>query len=133
GLASPAILADRRDWVHALLDLVKVRARNLNDFVRQMRPYLAEELSFDEEAVRKHWKLPQEVREHLFALRDRLAAAESWNAATLEGALRELADELGIGAGKLIHPLRVALTGMAVSPGIFEVLVAMGPELALRR
>jgi len=38
-----------------------------------------------------------------------------------------------VGAGKLIHPLRVALTGQAVSPGIFEVLMVMGRETALAR
>ncbi len=50
-----------------------------------------------------------------------------------ESELRGLADELGIGAGKLIHPLRVALVGAAVSPGIFDVLAVMGRERTLRR
>jgi glutamyl/glutaminyl-tRNA synthetase len=47
--------------------------------------------------------------------------------------LRELASELEVGAGKLIHPLRLALTGQAVSPGIFEVLMVMGRERTLAR
>src|SRR5690606_7299525 len=83
--------------------------------------------------IEKHWKDPADVRARLAALRERLATADTWDEGTLEAALRGLADELGVGAGKLIHPLRVAVTGMAVSPGIFEVLVAMGRELTLRR
>jgi glutamyl-tRNA synthetase len=51
----------------------------------------------------------------------------------MEATLRELAEARGIAAGKIFQPLRVALTGVSVSPGIFEVLVAMGRELALRR
>jgi glutamyl-tRNA synthetase len=133
GLARAEDLAARRDWYHRLIDLLKVRARSLDDIVEQARSYLLDRVVYDEEAVRKHWKDPAEVRARLAALRQRLAAAPAWDEATLEAELRALADELGVGAGKLIHPLRVSLTGTAVSPGIFEVLVVMGPELALRR
>jgi glutamyl-tRNA synthetase len=51
----------------------------------------------------------------------------------MEEALRRLADERGIGGGKLFQPLRIALTGMAVSPGIFDVALALGRERTLRR
>ncbi|HEX7048687.1 MAG TPA: glutamate--tRNA ligase [Longimicrobiales bacterium] len=133
GLANAETLAARREWRLGLIDLLKVRARNVTDIVEQMRPYLLEAITYDETAVRKHWKDPAATRARLAALRDRLGPIRPWDAETLEAALRGLADELGIGAGKLIHPLRVAVTGMAVSPGIFEVLVAMGPDLTLRR
>lgn len=133
GIASADALAERRDWYLDLIDLLKTRARNLEELARQAAAYLVEEVSYDEAAVRKHWKDPALVREQLGALRQRFATAQPWDEATLEATLRTLADELGVGAGKLIHPLRVSLTGLAVSPGIFEVLVAMGPELALRR
>jgi glutamyl-tRNA synthetase len=101
--------------------------------VHQARAYLLEEVEYDEAAVRRHWKDPVLVGEQLGALRSRFDTARAWDEETLEEILRALADELGIGAGRLIHPLRVSLTGLAVSPGIFEVLVAMGPDLALRR
>lgn len=133
GIASSDALAARRDWYLALIDLLKTRARNLDELARHARAYLVEEVTYDEEAVRKHWKDPVLVREQLAALRQRFATAQPWDEDTLETTLRTLADELGVGAGKLIHPLRVSLTGLAVSPGIFEVLVAMGPDLAVRR
>ncbi len=133
GLVDEATLAGGRDWYLHLLDLLKVRARNFDDFVRQARPYFEERVEYEEAATRKHWKRPGEVARHLRALRDRLAAVPEWDQEHLEPALRGLADELDIGAGKLIHPLRIALTGMAVSPGIFEVLGAMGRERTRRR
>ena len=51
----------------------------------------------------------------------------------MEGALRALAEERGLAGGKIFQPLRVAITGGSVSPGIFEVLMAMGRDLALAR
>ncbi|MBI4546119.1 MAG: glutamate--tRNA ligase [Gemmatimonadetes bacterium] len=133
GLAQADVLAAHPDWYRRLLDLLKVRARNLDDIVRQARPYLAEQIEYEQEAVQKHWKEPAQVRARLAALRDRFQALPAWDEASLESELRVLAEELGLAAGQLIHPLRVSLTGMAVSPGIFEVLVAMGRDLAQRR
>ena len=51
----------------------------------------------------------------------------------MEEATRRLAESLGVGAGKLFQPLRVALTGSTASPGIFDVLLILGRERALRR
>jgi len=133
GLASASELESRRAWYHSVIDLVKVRARNLNALVEQARPYLEETVTYEPGAIQKHWADPAETRARLLALRDRFSAVEEWDAARLETTLRGLADELGVGAGKLIHPLRVALVGTAVSPGIFDVLAVMGRERTLRR
>jgi glutamyl-tRNA synthetase len=62
-----------------------------------------------------------------------LAATQDWQPEALEKALRELAERTGVSAGKVFQPLRVALTGLSVSPGIFEMLVQMGRELSLKR
>ena len=133
GLVDEATLANRKEWYLRLLDLLKVRARTFDDFVRQARPYFEKDVEYEEDATRKHWRRPDEVAANLAALRDRFARVDDWRQEELEPALRGLAQELGIGAGKLIHPLRIALTGMAVSPGIFEVLGAMGRARTLER
>ena len=44
-----------------------------------------------------------------------------------------LAESMEVGAGKLIHPLRVALTGQSASPGIFDVLTVLGRERSVAR
>ncbi|HWV57279.1 MAG TPA: glutamate--tRNA ligase [Longimicrobiales bacterium] len=132
GLATREALVADRDRYLAVIDLLKVRARTIPDIVAQARPYLVQELEYDPAAVQKHWK-DGDTAQRLAWLRDHFASVESWDAESLEGALRALADEIGIGAGKLIHPLRVALTGTAVSPGIFDVLVVLGRELSLAR
>ena len=62
-----------------------------------------------------------------------LRSVDEWQTEPLETALRSLAESKGVAAGKVFQPLRVALTGLTVSPGIFEVLMAMGKDLSLKR
>jgi glutamyl-tRNA synthetase len=133
GLATTEHLAQRRDWYLALIDLLKVRARTVHDIVRQAAPYFSGPIAYDPDAVAKQWKDASATAELLATVRDRLAALPQWEAQAMEEALRALATERDVAAGKIFQPLRVALTGMTVSPGIFEVLVAMGRELALAR
>jgi glutamyl-tRNA synthetase len=126
-------LAGDRLRLTRLIDLLKPRSRTIREMAEQARPYVLERIDRDPDAVRKHWeKDPEAVRGHLSALTERFAVAE-WEEAELEAELRALADARGVGAGKLIHPLRVAVTGRSVSPGIFEVLVLLGRERSLAR
>src|SRR3546814_19059968 len=61
----------------------------------------------------------------------RLRALADWNAESVEAAVRETADAAQIGLGKLAQPLRAALTGRSVSPGIFDVLLLLGRDPSL--
>jgi len=133
GLATAEQLAARRDWWMALLELLRVRARLMDDIVRQAEPYFRDAISYDAEAVAKHWKDPAAVVPLLAATRDTLAALGTWEPASMEEALRQLAEKQNTTGGKIFQPLRVALTGLTVSPGIFEVMVMLGRELTLSR
>jgi glutamyl-tRNA synthetase len=130
GLATESDLAARRAWYLRLLDLLRVRARTTDEIVQQARPYFSETLEYEQAAVAKHWK--DGAKKLVSAARERLASSE-WGAAELEAAMRELAESLGVGAGALFQPLRVALTGSAASPGIFDVLMLLGRERSLKR
>jgi glutamyl-tRNA synthetase len=132
-LATVEDLLARRDWYLRLLDLLRVRSRTIDDIVRQAKPYFLEDIEYDPMAVAKNWKDPVEARELLQSSRDALANVPEWKTEPLEAALRSLAESRGISAGKVFQPLRVALTGLTVSPGIFEMLIQMGRELSLKR
>ncbi|HEX6626718.1 MAG TPA: glutamate--tRNA ligase [Gemmatimonadaceae bacterium] len=132
-LATEEELVERRDWYLRLLDLLRVRSRTLDDIVNQARPYFLDDIEYDPLAVAKNWKDPGEASSLLGDTRGALAKVEVWDAPTLETSLRTLAEKRGIAAGKIFQPLRVALTGLTVSPGIFEMLVQMGPSLSLKR
>jgi glutamyl-tRNA synthetase len=129
----PRVVEERREWLARVVDLLKVRARTVAEIAAQARPYLTEDIAFDPDAVGKHWgKEPVETALRLERLYAELADC-AWEEPALEAALRGLAGELGIGAGKLIHPLRVALTGQGASPGIFEVMAVLGRDRTLAR
>ncbi|MEQ9569896.1 MAG: hypothetical protein RLN75_06870, partial [Longimicrobiales bacterium] len=82
----------------------------------------------DPEAAAKHWmKDPEATANRLEAVLDALQAGP-WDEGSLEERLRARAEELGVGAGKVIHPLRLAVTGRGRSPGIFDVLVVLGEQ-----
>ena len=133
GLGDESDLAARRDWLLGLIDLLKVRARTIDDIVHQASPYLRESVEYDAEAVAKQWKDKVATRDILQAVRDALGGVTPWTLESTEGSLRALAEARGVGAGKLFQPLRVALTGSAASPGIFDVLVVLGKERTLDR
>jgi len=135
GLATAAELDARRDWWLSLLELLKVRSRTTDDIVRQAAPYLRDDISYDPEAVAKQWKDRPATATLLAETRAALAAVPAWEPAAMEEALRALAERLGMGekAGKIFQPLRVALTGLGVSPGIFDVLLMLGRERSLAR
>ncbi|HEY7861776.1 MAG TPA: glutamate--tRNA ligase [Gemmatimonadaceae bacterium] len=133
GIATPADLESRREWYLALIDLLKVRSRTVLDMVRQAAPFFPGQIAYDPDAVEKQWKDREGSASLLRTVQDRLATVDRWTAEGLEAALRDLASERGVAAGRIFQPLRVALTGLTVSPGIFEVLVTMGPQLATKR
>lgn len=123
----------RPERLRRVIDLVKERPRTLPALAGQVAPFFAREVEYEPDAVERFWTRPAEVADRLRAFAGRAATIEPWEPGAIEEALRGLAGELDVGAGKLIHPLRVALMGQGVSPGIFEVLAEMGRERTLRR
>jgi glutamyl-tRNA synthetase len=132
-LATRDELDARRSWLISLIDLLKVRSRTIDDIVRQAGPYLAEHVTYDPDAVEKQWKDRASTVELLLSARNTLASVNRWEPHEMEAALRANAEQRGIGAGKLFQPLRVALTGLAVSAGIFDVLALLGRDRSLAR
>ena len=132
GLTTAEELSSRRDWWLQLLDLLRVRARTTNDIARQAAAYFGDGVEYDADAVAKHWKDRSASASILTAVRDRLASS-TWESAALEEALRKLAEELGLGSGKVFQPLRVALVGQLASPGIFDMLMVLGRDRSIAR
>ena len=122
----------RRDWFHRLLDLFKPRVKKLDQFASEARPLLVEDLQYDDAAVRKHLGAA-ELRGALMELGDAFQRVEPFAATALEARLRGIADARQMKAAALIHATRVAVTGRAASPGLFEVLELAGRERVSQR
>jgi glutamyl-tRNA synthetase len=116
-----------------LVELLKPRSRTLEELAAQAAPYFSREVLYDSAAVKKNWlKDPEAALHRLSRIREVLEACP-WEESALERELRTLAEELKVSAGKVFQPLRVALTGTAASPGIFDVLLLLGRDRSLAR
>jgi glutamyl-tRNA synthetase len=110
---------------------LKQRARTLVDLAESASFYVqSRPVPVDAKAAKL---LDDAAREHLAAVLPALRAAEPFAEAVLEAAARAVAEQRGVGFGKLAQPLRAALSGRTVSPGLFEVMVALGREEVLGR
>jgi glutamyl-tRNA synthetase len=127
----PTLETTESPWLRKVLALLKPRAKKLTEYVEGLRPFLDAPIEYDEEAARKHLSAAG-LSGHVQAL---LAAYQTvrFDEASLEQALRQLADERGVKAGVLIHATRIAVTGRMVSPGLFEMLVLLGRERVVAR
>lgn len=130
-LARPLALDEK---LEALIELYKPRSRTLVELAGQIGDYYIgdDEVAYDDEAVKKHLK-GENLEQRLRDVRETLAGDATFSIESTEAAVRALAERTGVGAGKYIHPLRVALVGKASSPPIFDVAVALGRESTLAR
>ncbi len=131
-LKTAGFLNTNHDIPSSLIDLFKDRIKTLSDFPKETSYFFVEKLERDAQAVEK-FLIPEEKKELLKKLKEKLTELSSFDIQTLEAEIRLLAQALGVKAGDLIHPARVALTGKTVSPGIFEVMNILGKEKVLKR
>lgn len=113
------------------MPVLKVRAKDVNELAASSAFLFAQRpLTIEEKAQAL---LTDDARALLGSIHARIAALDEWAIDTLEASLKAMAEELGLGLGKLAQPLRAALTGQTTSPGIFDVLVLLGREESLAR
>lgn len=114
------------------IELLKPRARSLKDFAGSFRAYFSDQYETDPAAVEKFLK-DASVREMLVELAERYDKSSEWTEQSTEQVLRDFATEKGVKAGGLINGSRVAITGQAVAPSLFAVMVNLGKERTVAR
>ncbi|MBI2400080.1 MAG: glutamate--tRNA ligase, partial [Deltaproteobacteria bacterium] len=114
-----------------IVKTLQERARTLKEMAESSLFYFREEIEYDPKAAEK-FLIPENAP--LFEeLKSRLSALASFGHDDIAAAFNSLLEEKGLKLGKLAQPVRVALTGGTVSPGIFETISAMGKALAVKR
>ncbi len=107
------------------------RSKTLVEMADQALFYYQDEVTYDPEAARKF--LTAEALPVLKTLTAKLDVLEDYTEPALEDAFKAVMAETGLKLGKIAQPVRVALSGRAASPGIFEITAIIGKEKTLRR
>jgi glutamyl-tRNA synthetase, bacterial family len=127
---APAGIPDH-DIARMAIELHRTRARTTIEMGRALSMYANDPAEYDPDGMKKRVKA--ETPDLLEKLIARYESLEDWKTDELEAALRAVAEENGISAGKLIHPTRLALTGTTVGAPLFDVVALLGKETSLRR
>ena len=122
---------DDRAWLEKMVDTLRERAKSLVELVDMAHYFLADTVEIDEKAGRKH--LVPEARNLLQEVSVRLGNLADFNQAGIEQVFGDVVAERDIKLGKVAQPVRVALTGSTVSPGIYEVIDVLGRDATLAR
>jgi len=118
-------------YVKAALDTCKGKIKTFSELPNYAGFYFRDEIVYDPDAAKKSF-IP-ENKPRVEKLRAAFAAAEPFNAATVEAALKAVAAELGVKVGVLVHPVRLATTGNASGPSLYHLLEVLGKEKSLAR
>ncbi|HJZ67600.1 MAG TPA: glutamate--tRNA ligase [Blastocatellia bacterium] len=119
-------------WFAGTIDLLRSRYRTTQDFATLGLPYFSDEFEYEPAAVKKNLK-DERLKRLLSGLADRLASIEEFTHDATESALRAYSEEEGVKAGLLINAARTALTGQAVGPGMFDIMMTLGRERTILR
>ncbi|MDD5565994.1 MAG: glutamate--tRNA ligase [Candidatus Omnitrophica bacterium] len=120
-----------RQYVVSLVQLFKDRLCVLNDFVDWADFFFLDTITVDEEAKKKF--LSHDLSKEFRLFIEKLEKLEIFDSIHIEEAFRALVQQLRIQSRALIHPIRVALTGKTVGPGLFEVIYYLGKERTKKR
>jgi glutamyl-tRNA synthetase len=115
----------------AVAKVMRERAKTLREMAQNSVFFFRDFTSYDDKAAKKN--LTAESVAALRAVRVKLSALDEWTAAGAHEAVNQTATELGFGLGKVAQPVRVAITGTAVSPPIDVTLEVLGRATTLRR
>ena len=119
-------------YLYSVLDQLKQRSKSLRDFIDQSSYFFNDPDSFDEKSSRKNWK-DDNTNTSVNTFKNYLENIENWNSEEIESALRHIAEENEISAGKLIHPTRLALSGVPSGPSLFAMMELLGKDVCIRR
>ena len=119
------------DYLLLIIEAMKPRTTFVKEFITNCTYFYEAPEEYDETVVNKRWK--EDSAEQLIALRDNISKLINPSKEDYEKALNETAEKLEIGKGKLIHPLRLALSGVGIGPGVYDLVYIIGKEESIKR
>lgn len=130
-LAELGIAARNDAFTQGVIETLQPRSKTLVEMAQGAAFYYKDEIEFEEKAAKKFLK--PETFDLLNKCADALEGLADFSQGAQEEMFKQIMEETGLGFGKIAQPLRVAVTGTTVSPGIFEMFIALGKEKTVQR
>lgn len=122
---------DFKDYLCKVVSLMLPRLNTLRDFAKIGRYYFIEDFEYDEKGLKKHTY--EGLSDRLKVLNKKLETLEVFDEKTCSTLLYKMAEEQGFKPGEIIHPVRLAISGMTFGPGLFELMVVLGKDRVIKR
>lgn len=125
------IKAENDQFTRGVIETLQPRSKTLVDMAQAAEFYYLDKIEFDKKAADKF--LNSDILDMLQKAAGYIEDMKEYNQTELENIFKQIMEETGLKFGKIAQPLRVALTGTTTSPGIFEMLLALGKEKTVNR
>jgi glutamyl-tRNA synthetase len=126
-----AVRAENDPYIATVIDLLKVRSKKVTELADNASYFFKDPENYEEKAAKKQFN--HETVALLSGLIEVINRCLSFDHAAIESAFRIFAEQTNRQAGHLIHPTRLAISGVSFGPGLFELMVALGRETVVRR
>jgi glutamyl-tRNA synthetase len=131
-LADLGIDAQNDAFTQGVIETLQPRSKTLVEMAQGAAFYYRDEIKFEPKAAKKFLK--PETEDLLNKCADGFEGlGDDFSQGAQEEVFKQIMEETGLGFGKIAQPLRVAVTGTTVSPGIFEMFIALGKEKTVQR
>lgn len=114
-----------------IIESMKERVSFVKEFIDTCTYFYEAPFEYEQKSVEKNWK--PETPQHLNILKDEFNTLLNPTKEDFEQALTKVSEELNVGKGKLIHPLRLAVSGQSTGPGMFDLLFILGKDEVVKR
>ena len=122
-----------KDYLKKLLSLIASRIKRMDQVVDLISYFFNDNIEYTKEAELKLIDDNDLVLKIFSSLQKKLSLVKYFDLVSLENACNMILDEMGIKLGQLVHPVRAAITGRTMSPGLFETMELLGRERVLLR
>lgn len=119
------------DYLKQVVELLQSRLHFRHDFFEYSRYFFADPDTYDPKVIKKRWK--EDSAKLILEFMNEISKLYTFDKESIETTLREVAERHDAGSGRLIHPVRLAVSGVGVGPGLFDMLQVLGKDTVIRR
>ncbi len=118
-------------YLDKIIDCMRERISFIHELFEKAPFFFNDVTEYDQEVINKRWKSDSAflLNEFLVSIKE----IENISKEKYEEILHKVAEKNNVGAGKIIHPLRLAVSGMGIGPGLYDILDILGKELVIKR